>query len=231
MTRSRNILPKRMKWTPEMDARLRELYPHYRTQDVAEAMGLRVSQVNGKAHLLGLLKSREYLSSEQSTRLRPGSAPNAGTFKPGHATWNKGMNYASSGRSIETQFKPGQRAGLAAVLWRPIGSLRLMHDGTLQRKVTDTGNTGRDYVSVHRLVWEQAHGPVPNGHIVVFKPGMRTADLEQITLDRLELVSRAENMRRNSRHVRYPPELNSLLHVKASLTRKINSLTKGKAKQ
>lgn len=228
MTRSRKILPKRMKWTPEMEAQLRKLYPNHRTTEVAEMMGIRVPQVNAAAFRLRLHKSREYLASENFSQSRKG--PNAGSFKPGHATWNKGMNYASSGRSIETQFKPGLRSGRTAVLWRPIGSLRLTHDGTLQRKVTDTGNTARDYVSVHKLVWEQAHGPVPKGHIVVFKPGLRTSDEESITPDRLELVSRAENMRRNSRHVRYPPELNSLLHVKASLTRKINSLTKGKAK-
>lgn len=226
MTRSRNILPPRLKWTPEMDARLRELYPHYRTQDVAEAMGLRVSQVNGKAHLLGLLKSREYLSSEQSGRKRAGCEPNAGTFKPGHATWNKGMNYASSGRSIETQFKPGHLGGRAAVLWRPIGHERQTKDGILQRKVTDTGNTPRDYKSVHSIVWEAAHGPIPAGHVVIFKPGAATSIAAEITPEKLELVSRAELMRRNSRHARYPPELNSLMYLKGALTRKINERTK-----
>ena len=215
-----------VRWTPEMDARLRELYPHYRTQDVAEAMGLRVSQVNGKAHLLGLLKSREYLASEQSTRLRPGCAPNAGTFKPGHATWNKGMSYAAGGRSIETQFKPGHRGGRAAVLWRPVGSLRLTHDGTLQRKVTDTGTTARDYVSVHSIVWEAAHGQIPAGHVVIFRPGTATSIAAEITIEKLELVSRAELMRRNSRHARYPPELNSLMYLNGALTRKINERTK-----
>ena len=217
-------------WTPEMDARLRELYPHARTDDVAERMGLRVGQVNSRAFILRLRKSREYMASERPMQINPGRGGNATSFKPGHASWNKGMSYAAGGRSIETQFKPGVRSRRTVVLWRPIGSLRLSHDGTLQRKVTDTGNTARDYVSVHKMVWEKAHGPVPKGHIVVFKPGLRTSDEESITPDRLELVSRAENMRRNSRHVRYPPELNSLLHVKASLTRKINSLTKGKAK-
>lgn len=226
MTRSRNILPKRMKWTPEMDARLRDLYPHARTEDVAEQMGLRVSQINARAFLLRLLKSREYLASEQSGRRRIGSAPNAGTFKPGHATWNKGMNYAAGGRSVETQFKPGHRGGRAAVLWRPIGHERITKNGTLQRKVSDTGNTPRDYKSVHSIVWESAHGPIPSGHVVIFKPGTATTNSAEITLEKLELVSRAELMRRNSRHARYPPELNSLLYLKGALTRKINERTK-----
>ena len=230
MTRSRNILPRRMKWTPEMEAQLRKLYPNHRTTEVAEMMGIRVPQVNSAAFRLRLLKSREYMASERPGQINPGRGGNATSFTAGNTPWNKGASFEAGGRSIETKFKPGLRSGRTAVLWRPIGSLRLTHDGTLQRKVTDTGNTARDYVSVHKLVWEQAHGLVPKGHIVVFKPGLRTSDEESITPDRLELVSRAENMRRNSRHVRYPPELNSLLHVKASLTRKINSLTKGKAK-
>ena len=225
MTRSRNILPKRMKWTPEMDARLRELYPHARTEDVAEQMGLRVSQINARAFLLRLLKSREYLASEQSGRRRIGSAPNAGTFKPGHATWNKGMNYAAGGRSVETQFKPGHRGGRAAVLWRPVGHERVV-SGILQRKVSDTGRTTRDYKSVHSIVWEAARGPIPSGHVVIFKPGTATTKSAEITLEKLELVSRAELMRRNSRHTRYPPELNSLLYLKGALTRKINERTK-----
>lgn len=226
MTRSRNILPKRMKWTPEMEAQLRKLYPHARTEDVAEQMGIRVPQVNAAAFRLRLHKSREYLASEQSTRLRPGSAPNAGTFKPGHATWNKGMNYAAGGRSIETQFKPGHLGGRAAVLWRPIGHERRTKDGILQRKVTDTGNTPRDYRSVHSIVWEASHGPIPAGHVVIFRPGTATSIAAEITPEKLELVSRAELMRRNSRHARYPPELNSLMYLKGALNRKINSRLK-----
>lgn len=226
MTLSRNILPKRMKWTPEMEAQLRKLYPNHRTTEVAEMMGIRVPQVNAAAFRLRLLKSREYLASEQFSRSFNRKGPNAGTFKPGHATWNKGMNYAAGGRSIETQFKPGHRAGRAAVLWRPIGHERRTKDGILQRKVTDTGNTPRDYKSVHSIVWEAAHGPIPAGHVVIFRPGAATSIAAEITLEKLELVSRAELMRRNSRHTRYPPELNSLMFMKGVLTRKINERTK-----
>ncbi len=61
-------------------------------------------------------------------------------------------------------------------------------EGYLQRKVTDTGNTVRDYVEVHRLLWEEHHDPIPEGHVVIFKDGDRT----HITLDNLMLISRAE---------------------------------------
>lgn len=226
MTRSRGIAQPRVAWTDELTRRLADAYPHARTADVAAAFGIRVGQVNAKAHSLGLKKSREYLASEASGRLMPGRKPNATTFKKGHATWNKGMNYAAGGRSVETQFKPGHRGGRAAVLWRPIGHERITKNGTLQRKVTDTGNTPRDYRSVHSIVWEEANGPIPAGHVVIFRPGTATVIASEITPDKLELVSRAELMRRNSRHMRYPPELNSLLYLKGALTRKINERTK-----
>jgi len=97
-------------------------------------------------------------------------------------------------------------------------------DGYLERKVTDDPSfvPNRRWVSVHRLVWEAAHGPVPQGHAVVFLPGRRTADLASITLDGLELVSRAELMRRNSYHTRYPKEVAQLIQLKGALNRKIN---------
>lgn len=55
---------------------------------------------------------------------------------------------------------------------------------------------------------------------------MATTHRDSITLDRLELVTRAENMRRNSRHTRYPPDLNAVMQLKGALTRKINNRSK-----
>lgn len=76
------------------------------------------------------------------------------------------------------------------------------------------------------MAWEAANGPVPEGHIVIFKPGMKTFVSAEITVDRLEVVTLAENMRRNSFHTRYPKDLAELVMLKASLTRKINRRTK-----
>jgi hypothetical protein len=87
-------------------------------------------------------------------------------------------------RPNRTSFKKGQKPHT----WRPIGTERTTKEGYLQRKVTDTGNTVHDYVEVHRLLWEEHHGPIPEGHVVIFKDGDRT----HITLDNLMLISRAE---------------------------------------
>jgi hypothetical protein len=125
-----------------------------------------------------------------------------------------------------TQFKPGRRPEEARN-YRPVGSVRVTRDGYLERKVTDDTSVypARRWVAVHRLVWEAVNGPMPRGYIVVFKPGMASSDPDMITIDRVELISRAELMRRNTRHS-LPPELNALISTKARLTRLINEREK-----
>src|SRR5690606_23118386 len=104
-----------------------------------------------------------------------------------------GHRHVSGGRSPQTQFRPGRQPHNA----KPVGALRVA-DGILQRKVSMTGRTAGDrWRSEHELVWIAAHGPIPEGHIVRFLPGMATTDPEQITADRLECISRAQNMSRN----------------------------------
>lgn len=97
----------------------------------------------------------------------------------------------------------------------------------LERKISDDQGIypARRWIGVHRLVWEAANGPIPKGHAVVFKPGMASTDPDEITIDRLELITRAELMRRNTRH-NLPPELNALISTKARMTRLINEREK-----
>ena len=83
-----------------------------------------------------------------------------------------------------------------------------------------TGPANLRWKPVYRLVWEAAHGPIPPGFAVCFKPGRRTAELAEITEDALELVSRRELMLRNSFH-RYGPEIAKLVQLRGALTRQI----------
>ena len=108
----------------------------------------------------------------------------------------------------------------------PIGSTKFDETGVLLQKVSnDPGNNSKRWRAVHELVWIRANGPVPAKHIVVFKPGMRSAVLEEITVDRVECISLAENMKRNTRH-NLPPELNEVVQLRSVLTRQINKRMK-----
>lgn len=119
-----------------------------------------------------------------------------------------------------------RKAGTPPIDALPIGSLRTLSNGTLEQKYSHaTGDRQQRWRAVHHIVWEQAHGAIPAGHVVRFRKGQRTAVLEEITIERLELVSRAENLHRN--HPRsYSPALARLIPIKSAITRQVNRISR-----
>lgn len=215
----------RRKWT-EVELRLlRENFADSRTDDLAQALGRPYTAVAQKAAKLGLRKSEAYIASPLAHRL-DGLKGMKTRFKPGAAPWNKGTHYQPGGRCAETQFKPGTKSGRAAQLVVPVGSYRVNADGYLDQKISDQpGPQNLRWKSVHRLVWEQTHGPVPHGHAVCFKPGRRSTDAAEITVYALELVTRRELMLRNTYH-RYGKDVAKLVQLRGALTRQINKRAK-----
>lgn len=217
-------------WPPKAVAALQRRYPHEPTAAIAADLGFTVRSVYQKARNLGLKKSEEYLASPAACRLRRGDKVGAACrFLPGNVPFNKGLKgWQAGGRAAETQFRPGSSPHNT----QPVGAYRFDKDGTLQQKIgTAKGNNSKRWRGVHELVWIAAHGPVPPGHIVIFKPGQRTTVLEEITLDRVECVSLAENMRRNSYHNRYPKEIGLAIQARGALIRKINRAERAQQEQ
>ncbi|MEG0000594.1 hypothetical protein [Comamonas sp.] len=108
----------------------------------------------------------------------------------------------------------------------PVGSYRINKDGHLQRKIGEaSGANHKRWRNVAELLWIEANGPLPAGHIVIFRPGMRTAVLEEITLDRIECISRADNARRNH-PANKSPELARLVQLKGAITRQVNRIAR-----
>lgn len=220
---------KHHQWTDAEDAVLSVRYPTEMTVDVARALGLSVNQVHQHANRLGLKKSAAFMASGKGGRIQRGRTDPrmvATQFKKGIVPANKGLRRPgwSVGRMAETQFKKG-RPAQEARNYVPIGTEKIdSKRNVLMRKVTDDPSIFpvKRWHPVHVMVWEQAHGAVPAGHIVVFKPGRKTFKAVEITLDRLELVSLAENMRRNTIHNRYPKELVQVIQLKGALKRKLN---------
>lgn len=211
-------------WTADQIAFLEAHYADHRTAWIAERLGMDQKRVYQKANAMGLRKSYAFLSSEQSGRLQREDHRGRQTrFHAGHTPWNKGLSWDSGGRSHETRFKPGHRGGIAAEVYKPVGTERISKDGYLERKIHDDMPLQRRWRAVHLIVWEAANGPLPKGHAVVFRNG----DKRDIRLENLELVTRAELMRRNTRH-NLPPEINEVIGLRAALVRKINKRTKSK---
>lgn len=208
-------------WTAAEEAVVRKFYADAPTKIIATALSRSEASVYQLARRLGLRKSETYLSGPESGRL-DGVRGGASRFKKGQEPWNKGKSFEAGGRSAETRFKSGNRPHT----WLPVGSYRVTRDGSLQRKISDEpGNNSKRWRGVHELVWVDQNGPVPNGHIVVFKPGMRTTTAEEITAEKVECISFAENMRRNTLH-RYPKEITHAIQVRAALNRRIRNVEK-----
>lgn len=217
---------KRWIWTDAQRESLRRLYPTLCDESIAEGIGCTVSQARLEAKKLGLKKSPEFFATQHALLA---SAGECNRFKRGSTPHNKGKRTPglSIGRMGDTQFKKGRRAK-EAHNYVPIGSTRLSKDGYLERKVTDDPSLvpARRWVAVHRLVWEAANGAIPKGFIVAFK-GARTAVEEEITVDRLELMSLADNARRNTMWAKYPPEVCDLIVRRGALNRRIRRLERG----
>jgi hypothetical protein len=199
----------RSHWTEAELRTLRTLYPDTPTSSVAAALGRTANSVGQKARLIGVSKSAEFMASEFSGRLKPGNMPH-----------NTGKSYQPGGRNAETRFKKGNKPHTTL----PVGSYRINGDGHLQRKVSEaSGSNSKRWRGVAELVWCEAHGPLPSKHIVVFRPGMKTAVLEEITLDRVECISLAENGRRNHPRNKHP-ELAKIVQLKGAITRQVNRI-------
>ncbi|HEY1033961.1 MAG TPA: HNH endonuclease [Pseudoxanthomonas sp.] len=210
-------------------------FPHEPTRDIARDMRRTEPSISAFAKRLGLYKTEAYMAGEYKTVMRQLAMRNEGfiatRIRPGAVPPNKGkrMPGFAPGNMAATQFKKGRPAHEAAN-YVPIGTEKVDRKrNVLMRKVTDdpTIFPVKRWAPVHRLVWEAAHGPVPAGHFVCFKPGMKTLVAAEITLDRLELATNSSHMKRYSYHNNYPKEVGEAIRAKAYLTRAINRATRG----
>lgn len=208
-------------WKKRERAKVLRLYPDMDTKQLAAVMNRSITSIYQQTQTAGVSKSVAYTVRKKAMereRLTKGGL--AYRFGKGHVPANAGLRrpgYAP-GRMASTQFKKGQLPRN----WVPIGSHRYSKEGYLCRKMTDTGYPPRDWVAVHLLLWIEAHGPVPPKHAVCFMDKDRT----HISLDNLELVSRADLMRRNSFRTNYPKEIQDLVTLRGALNRQINKRVK-----
>jgi len=189
-------------WTPEQADFLCANHPGKLTAELTELFNRRFGTDRTVRQIKRFLTNRR-LSSGVRTCFEPGNRP--------HNYGKKG--WQAGGDAVKTQFKPGNRPHT----WVPVGSERINKNGIRQRKISDTGYCPRDWQSVHSLLWEENHGPIPAGNIVVFRQG------NEIRIDNLELITRAENMRRNTVH-RLPKELVRVIRIRGKLNRRIKEL-------
>lgn len=203
-------------WTQEEVEILKERYHNTTAQDLADLLERHISSIYGKAAALKLQKDPEFIR-ELGKKYAEHPEVKKHQFKPGTVPLNKGkkMDPDVYKRCAGTMFKPGN----IPPNYKPVGSERVNVDGYIEVKVKDP----RTWKLKHRVVWEQANGPIPAGHNIQFKNG----NPKDVRLENLYIISKSEQLRtENSMIARYPEELRSVIHMKAALKRKINTVNR-----
>ena len=119
------------------------------------------------------------------------SGTHGGRFEKGHTPHNKGKTWADYGapeghaRSRETCFRAGNLSGYAAQHEQPVGAERVNRDGYVEVKVAEDpqAKPNKNFRMKHHVVYEQAHGPIPDGCNIVF------ADRDRRNFDPANLVA------------------------------------------
>lgn len=119
----------------------------------------------------------------------------------GAFAWDKqrGM-FVQIGRSVPvkcraTMFKKGD----VPANHMEVGEYTHTTDGYLIRKVKETGPQWERFEFVHRTVWEEHNGPVPEGKMVSFLDGNK----DNCNIENLVLIDNEENLEMNRSRLRF----------------------------
>lgn len=151
-----------------------------------------------------------------------------GQFNPGQEPANKGKKMPYNANSARTRFQKGQRPHNTK---GPGHEMLCPKDGYIYMIVAERNpHTGAETRRVlkHKWLWEQTHGPVPDGMCLKCLDGDRT----NTDPANWELISRALLPRLDGRFGRgyeaAPDELKPTLLATAKLEQRVCDLTRGK---
>lgn len=205
----------RKPWTPEEDQYMRDHYPDELGNDIARALGRTIASMYGRAYLLGLSKSEAFNLSDFSGRLNGKQGRNS-RFPKGHVPDNKGKKMSAEvyEKAKPTMFKKGN----CPQNHQPVGSIgtRSDHKRGNHHLYIKTAEPNK-WEQLHRHNYEAEHGPIPKGMNLVFKDN----NYQNCEPDNLELITKGENMKRNTIHARYPEELKKAILMLGATKRKI----------
>lgn len=120
-----------------------------------------------------------------------------GQFEAGHIPVNKGKKMSAEvyAKAAPTMFKKGD----IPANHMNIGEYTHTTDGYLVRKVQEQGTQWERFEFVHRKVWEEHNGPIPEGKMVSFLDG----DKDNCNIDNLVLIDNHENLELNRSKLRF----------------------------
>lgn len=167
----------RVYFTAEMRQFMAEFVPGHSHKEISEAFQARFGIEFSPR------KVKSYITNHGLNTGR------TGRFEKGRPSPNKGKPVTPEQyeRMSKTMFKPGQKAPNQL----PIGTEKVLSDGYIWVKINDIPKAKKqvNWKQKQRLIYEQAHGPIPDGCFVKFLDGNN----RNFDLDNLHLVSKGVN--------------------------------------
>jgi HNH endonuclease len=202
-------------WREDEVRTLLEMYPDHNAKEIAEELNCRTKQVEQKISLLRKQGAKlEKSESFKKTKSGLFGATNATTSTgnrfggEGFVPWNKGKTgYMSANK---TSFKKGNVPPNTV----EVGDIVLLKNKHPYYKIKI--EEPNKWELLHRWVWIQSFGEIPEGWLVKFKDG----NYENCEPENLYLQDRKGNMRQNSIH-NYPQELQDVMRLIAKLKKTI----------
>ena len=242
-----------MKWSDDKIAYLKQHYKEMSIEELSLNLGATIYAVKTKAMKLGLKKSNKHIWSDaEIAYLREKYADTRIEELVEYFGLNVGIKKSIdlirelakeniSDKFLSYSKKKGDVPHNKGVKMRPDVYARCK--GTMFKKGNMPANTKEDgflsvrgnsgfkclYVRVSlgkwtpysRYIWEQHNGAIPPNHIIAFKDG----NWQNCDISNLTLMSRGDNMKRNSLH-NYPKEISNLIALRAAFSRKVNNLVR-----
>lgn len=160
----------RHQYTPEEKAFFAEYTPGHSHKEIQEEFTKRFGWN------IGMTQVQTYIHNH---RLQTGRD---GRFQKGMQPHNKGKKVSSETyeKIKGTMFQKGHMPKNIC----EVGSTRMRKDGYIEIKVEEPNK----WRGLHRHKWQQAYGPIPRGHCLIFKDNDRT----NCELENLMLITRNE---------------------------------------
>lgn len=202
-----------------MEQELNFLKKNYASQDTAEIakeLNRPLSGVYAKAKKIGISKTKAYKRAIIDRYLIGNPAGFKYRFKKGHVPANLGkeMSPEQYVKSAPTMFRKGHMP----VNHKPVGTISTRCNRKRGRnyKYVKLAEPNK-WQELHRYLWKEHNGPIPEGSNIVFKDG----NSENCMLENLEMIPNEELMRRNTIHNRYPEAVRNAIFLLGQTKRRI----------
>jgi hypothetical protein len=208
------------KWTPEEDQIMLERFSNTSNAALAEMLNRSYESVAQHGNVMGLKKTEEY--KQYAGRFSVKNENRRHRFLKGHAPYNKGqkMYKFCTPEAIErmksTQFKKGHIPASTKYNYQPYLYER-MKNGYKERVWMIQYNGRR----ISYLSYLCKHNGIDlSGRIPRLTRELLPGEIPKF--EDIEIITRAENMVKNSLHFNYPPEVVKTILMIGKLQRQIN---------